>query len=466
MPPRSKASKVKRKSTKSVDLTEALLLHAQKKLAHLRASEARVILEAARVTMAEDARAAQSVRAAVFGNLAMTYAQLGDRKQAAINAAQAWQLGLKDHNIYQHWVLADPLAAPEPPAQPAAKPEEGAVWANAEAFRHMARGNQEAAWEALGVQNALRRRACGMAPDMDSRAWREVFEKAVQAYLDVFTESTLQEHALAVTDRTPTIVHIMGVPRTGSTMVEQILSAHPRCASAGEDVGEYNRFTSEVLTKANLSREEFLREGQTWLQSSMLTRAQAYTPGFTQVVVDKTLTMWASWGVLDMLFSPIGIVLARDPFDIAVSIWTQDFRDPALWWATDWDDIFWFIRLMYRITLAWARRMRALYRPLAIFHYNDFVNDTPEAQQATVDMLLAAVGLSADPACYHPERVDRAVYTASNYQVRSPISSDPAGRWRRWQGVPQFDALIENYESVFNEYMAWSKAMNEVCTPI
>jgi len=447
-----------------MNLVEALVLHGARLLRVGDAVGSLQVYQAARVLV--DSATPHEAHRNVYRALAAAHAMRGEALRVLEMAQAAWALGARDADLYQHWAqaAAAPQDLPQPP-RPGLKadPAERAVWANIDAIRLRGAGDKARAWRAYEGQNALRRIACEITRDNEEDA-RNVFETMVASYLDVFSESTLAERGLAASDRYST-TFVLGMPRSGSTLVEQILAAHPHVAAAGEDNGTFDIFVTQVLGKPDLSRAEFVREGKAWFDQSVLVRARENLTEDTKVVIDKTLTAWGGWGVFDLLYKPGVIVMSRDPRDVLLSIWRHDFREGALWWSNDWDDLLWMLGMFYKTTLAWAQRMAALGTPWALVDYESFVTCHKGDRHARIDKLCEQVGVEAHPVCYTPEDVQRTVRTASAYQVQAPISSVHTGKHRGWLDVMPDDLRVK-LDKARADYEVWQADMAKVCTVI
>ena len=223
-------------------------------------------------------------------------------------------------------------------------------------------------------------------------------------------------------------VFIVGLPRAGSTLIEQILASHSRIEGTMElpDIpAMVSRLASDsrgfTATLAALSADERRSLGEEYLARTRIQR-KTERPRF----IDKLPNNWAHIGFIKAILPNAKIVDARrHPLDCGVSNFRQHFaRGQAF--AYDLGDIGAYyadyVRLMAQFD---AVLPGAIHR---VFH-EALVAD-PEAE---VRRLLAALGLEFEDACLRFHENPRAVRTASSQQVRRPVNRDGIGQWRRYE---------------------------------
>ncbi len=250
------------------------------------------------------------------------------------------------------------------------------------------------------------------------------------ARIEALVHSTLAAHPAqamhgGADDARPLLV--LGMPRSGTTLVEQILAAHARVHGAGE---------LEVLARAAGEFDE--THGAHWPGKQRLPAADVervvarYLAALTDGapadairLVDKQPYNFFQLGLLARVLPQARVVWCRrDPRDVAISIYAEAFA-PEAFYATDLGDIATLIEVQTRLMRHWQSTL-----PLAIheLRYESLVSD-PEAQTRA---LLAFAGLDWDPACLEFHRVVKGVRTPSRWQVRQPLNTRSVGRWRRW----------------------------------
>ena len=216
---------------------------------------------------------------------------------------------------------------------------------------------------------------------------------------------------------------IVGMPRSGTSLTEQILASHPAVHGAGELVywhGAYDAFRqAEVDHRAAAD----LIPG---LASAYLERLQQLG-GDASRVVDKMPANFWYLGLLHAAFPRARILhMQRHPFDTCLSIHFQNFFNIGAY-AHDLADLAHFYSEYLRVMHHW----RSVLPPTTLLDipYEALVGD-PEAWARR---MLEFVGLPWDPRCLDFHQTDRVVITASKWQVRQKISTSSVGRWRNYE---------------------------------
>ena len=220
-----------------------------------------------------------------------------------------------------------------------------------------------------------------------------------------------------VDDATPVLV--VGLPRSGSTLTEQILSSHPDIAAGGE-----LEFWSErhlALGSAPPDSDVTRR-----LARDYLATLRAYGP-HARRVTDKSLNTFALLGVIHRVFPNATLIhCRRHPIDHCLSIFMTSF-EASFPYASDRANLVFFHRQYQRLMAHW-REVLPADRFIEV-DYEDLVAD-PEAHSRR---LIAACGLEWDDACLSPQDNPRLINTASAWQARQPIYRSSVERWRRYE---------------------------------
>ena len=227
----------------------------------------------------------------------------------------------------------------------------------------------------------------------------------------------------------PRPIFIVGMPRSGTSLAEQILAAHPAVRGGGErsDLDRIARRIQRMTgSRARYpgSARELSPEQAATLGRQYLEQGPEPETG-TRRITDKLPTNFLHLGLVALLLPQAHIVhCRRDPRDVALSVYAQQFADGHVW-AYALDDIAAFLAAYERLMAHWRAVL-----PLAVLDlsYEELVRD-PEP---LCRRLLAFCGLDWDPACLAFHRQRRVVATASNWQVRQPLYRSSAGRWRRY----------------------------------
>jgi Flp pilus assembly protein TadD len=234
-------------------------------------------------------------------------------------------------------------------------------------------------------------------------------------------------------------IFIVGMPRSGSTLVEQILGAHPRVRAGGErpDLGRI------VASQEYEHRCSFSRWPAELLASAAEEVGRAYRAAVTDPVTDAervTDKMPSNFTYLGLLAKALPesrvIHVRRTPADTCLSCFAQLFASGQAF-TYDLDEL----GRYYRAYDALMRHWHAALDPgfLLEVRYEELVSD-PET---VVRRLLAHCGLEWDPACLDFSQLQRTVRTASAEQVRQPLYTRSIGRWQRYRDHlgPLFEAL-------------------------
>jgi tetratricopeptide (TPR) repeat protein len=218
-----------------------------------------------------------------------------------------------------------------------------------------------------------------------------------------------------------TPVFIVGMPRSGTTLIEQILSSHPAVGAGGE-----------------------LRFWRFWFRNTggvaafpeagaMSQAAEHYLAALRRVapdarrVTDKETTNFELLWLLRLALPKARIIhCRRSPVDTCLSIFFTNFagRHPYAWDRGD-------LVVAYR---QYERLMEHWRRVLPPDHFTEVQYETLVAErEAETRRLVAFCGLEWDDACLAPERNERAVTTASVWQARQPVYATSIERWRRYE---------------------------------
>ncbi len=285
-------------------------------------------------------------------------------------------------------------------------------------------GDYEEAWQYYVSANEAKRRTVAYDP--------VELETQHDIRLRVFGERLEREIESAGASRSARPIFITGVPRSGSTLIEQILSCHQDvegcgelpyvimlAANAGKNAEAGGLLSPEVT--ATLSTEDWLALGDEYLRHSLGHRSEK-TPFFT----DKMPANFGHLGFIRlMLPEAVFIDARRNPLDTCVANYRQLFAQGKNQ-SYDLLELGEYYLEYLRVMRAWDRAMPG--RILTV-HYEDVVRDL----EGQVRRLLAHCGLPFDERCLRFHENDRQVNTASADQVREPIYEDALGYWKHYE---------------------------------
>ncbi|HEX8669188.1 MAG TPA: sulfotransferase [Allosphingosinicella sp.] len=312
------------------------------------------------------------------------------------------------------------------------------------------RGDAEAAFGHYSKGNRLR--LAGMPHDADA------VSDHVTRSREVFTPSFYAARTGQGVDA-PDPIFVLGMPRAGSTLIEQILASHSqvegtmelpdipalaRQLNAGKAAGlERGPYLEAVQA---MTPEQVRAFGDSYMWSTRLQRKTG-RPFF----IDKMPNNWLHIGLILLILPNARIIDARrDPLDCCVSNFRQHFARGQTF-AYSLEDLGRFyadyVRLTAHFENVFPRRIHRVVHERLV--------DRPEAE---IRALLDHLGLPFEESCLSFHRNERAVRTASSEQVRRPINKEGIGGWKTfepWLG-PLKDALGPVIESYPEAPAAWA----------
>lgn len=260
----------------------------------------------------------------------------------------------------------------------------------------------------------------------DEAAWQQL----VRGLKEVFDESLLAR-AKGEGDLSDAPVFVVGMPRGGSSLIEQILASHPRVHGAGELMNLGNVLEAEC--RANWARLYPRCMGD--LDGAALRRiGRAYVNSLPAVgegkirIVDKQPGNFLHIGLIRMVLPNARIIhTVRDPLDTCVSCYGNLFRH-GVDFSYDLAELGRYFRMYSELMAHWRKVLPAgAFLDVA---YEDVVNDL----EGPARRMIAYCGLEWDERCLSFHRTERAVRTASAVQVRQPLFRSSLQRWRRYEG--------------------------------
>jgi hypothetical protein len=240
------------------------------------------------------------------------------------------------------------------------------------------------------------------------------------------------------------IALIIGLPRSGTTLLEQMLDRHPALSGLGEYEGI--GVLAEGLVEAGvwplrLGHVDPQRARQ--LQAGYLEGARELQRPSASWSVDKSLGTWQWWpAVAALLPGARCLHLARDPRDLAVSQFLADLHPVEHGWTGALDSLREVLALEQQVSTLAQERLGLATISLT---YEQLVG----AAEPTLRRLLSACGLGFDPAVLVPESNTRSVLTLSHAQVRQPVHNRSVGRWRNYDFAfdARWDPLVQHHEA-------------------
>lgn len=280
-----------------------------------------------------------------------------------------------------------------------------------------------------GQKEQMERRGIGYRPadiEAEGDKIKSLYPKAV-------------DYATSKKGNTQRPVFILGMPRTGTTLVEKILSCLPGVEAGGENQAMEHvarQFYFELEQDKKLVPSSLTAEKLAQMEASYWHR----TPYDSPVVIDKMPHNFRHVGLIRQIFPQARILyMSRDPRDVCLSIYCRLFPDVHSY-AVDLESLAHFYAQSERLKTHWKETFPD--KVLEVV-YEDLVENPVEKTRE----IAAFCGLDWLPECLDFHKKSDASFTFSELQVRKPINRDGLGRWQRYeeQLQPLFKAL-EKYD--------------------
>ena len=364
---------------------------------------------------------------AVF-NRAHIAEQTGDRETARMLFARAAALSPDDPHALARLVEADPTLTRD---SAAGRKLEELAGNNPDALMALYRlreraGDHASAWGSLVQANEADK---VKQPAWPGAQWRSLILDQLQSNLPSAVIGSPEEDAP---------VFILGMFRTGSTLLEQILAAHPRFNPLGESEfwpREIHALGGGMIKPGRRpDASEQTQIKSRWREHLVDRRASKEV----RVTDKRPDNLFHIATILDVLPEAKIIVTERDWRDTLVSVYGTRLH-PQHGYATEPMAIAHHIALCKQVADFWVEALPDKVRKVS---YEALVED-PES---TLRALFAWLNEDWDPACLDFHTLNNSVRTASVWQVREPLGSSRKGRWRRYE-----EPLREIFNSVLDE---------------
>ncbi|MGB5249721.1 MAG: sulfotransferase [Gammaproteobacteria bacterium] len=216
------------------------------------------------------------------------------------------------------------------------------------------------------------------------------------------------------------LLFIVGMPRSGTSLLEQMLAAHPGVCAAGE-LPAFGELVHGAMSASDARRPALLARLAEDYRRSLPTPETG-----TRLLSDKMPLNFQYLPLIRRVFPAARIVhCRRDLRDIGLSCFFTDFADQALGFATRLDWLQHYLTHYNRQMLRWS----ADYSPVYQLDYEKLVTQPEQVLRG----LLEYCGLDWDPACLDFDSQQRVVATASHAQVRQALHKQSVARWRNYQ---------------------------------
>ena len=277
------------------------------------------------------------------------------------------------------------------------------------------------AFDAFAKANRWLRRQYGRSYDRDHTS------RLVGSLIGTFAAGESSD-PVVVEAPGPEPLFICGMFRSGSTLVEQVLAAHPQVSAGGElnwlrqlATGRLAPFPESMATPDHV-REAAMAEGYRANLATLFPDAMA-----DAYITDKRPDNFLLIGLIKRLFPAAKIIhTCRQPLDTGLSVFQQHLDLRVTGYASDLGDIGHYYGQYRRLMAHW----HAVYPGSILdFDYDDFVG----APRPALERLLGFLGLDWDDRCLQFHQLGNTVKTASYWQVRQPLTARSSGRWRNYE---------------------------------
>ncbi len=280
-------------------------------------------------------------------------------------------------------------------------------------------GDADAAFENFRRANAL-----SGATTFDPERHRNEVDRSIAAFGAAASNRRIPA-------RDPFPVFIVGMPRSGTSLVEQILATHSLVHAGGERV-ELPRVA------AQLRREPELTDSSLIDAASQYRRRYGPVPDAVAAMTDKLPVNFMHLGLIERLFPNARVIhCRRHPLDTMLSIYFQNFNPLSQPFASDLEHIAAWYDQYTRLMAHWRS---VLQLPLIEIDYEDLV----ARQEPVTRELLGFLALPWEENCLRFFDTPRDVTTASYAQVRKPMYSTSVGRHRRYSS--HLGSLVQRYD--------------------
>lgn len=294
----------------------------------------------------------------------------------------------------------------------------------------------DAAFEHMRRANELRSQAF----KFDRVAWTGLVRNVVNTF------RMIEPSAPPPDGRRPMPSYVVGMLRSGTTLVDRLLSNHPRVRSLGE-TELLDAFVKRLATLGAIPYPDYIlhmEDRERTIAAASLRRLATMGHDTALYVLDKNPLNFIYVGVLRLLLPAAPIIhCRRDPLDTCLSIYFQNFAHPRIDFAYTLDDIAAYYAGYENLMAFWET-----WSPGSILsvNYESLVTEPERVMRG----LYASLGLAWQPQAIQPEANPATIATASLWQARQPMYTHSVGRWRHYEKhlQPLQDAL-ERYRAEY-----------------
>ena len=285
-------------------------------------------------------------------------------------------------------------------------------------------GNFEQAFAHYREGNALRKKLLNYDISQDEK----LFKQIKTSYLQV-AHTSLE---LDISSQKIMPIFIVGMPRSGTTLVEQIISSHSQVTGAGE-LPFATQFGAPIVRGFSEANDESVL----YFRNQYLEKLESLSNG-NLIVTDKMPQNFRFIGLLASAFPEAKIIhLRRDPAAVCWANFKQYFTSKGISYSNDIDDILSYHKLYENLMAFWKTKLSDRiyeldYEKLTLY------------QEKEIRQLIDFLNLKWDEKCLSPQNNSRSVNTASSLQVRNKIYQGSSEQWKKYEPYLNgaFDSLL------------------------
>ncbi len=381
----------------------------------------------------------------IKNTLGTFYQDVGDFAQARIYFDQA--IALDPNFAPAHWHRSElsvdasaDLAKVRAVIAEAKVPEHESYYLHFAAYRyHEKLGNTKDAFECLLAANAMKRRTFDYDVRHETRAdtsAKQIFTAEVMAALRPTSTSGLRP------------IFIMGMPRSGTTLVEQIIASHSQVAGGDE----YTALSNAIMRAQRDSQyagsfEQWLRtrDSSDWARiGGYYEDNMRFVRGDKKVCTDKNLFNHRAIGIIKASLPKAKIIVVeRNAMDVGFGCFRQLFGGDGAKFSYRFDELAAMLASYNSLMNYWQSVTDGLLMKLK---YEELVADP----KSSIEKILDFCDLPVEQKCFDFHTTERTIKTLSNAQVRQPIFQSGVGRWKQYQ--EQLKPLIKEFEKCAVQY--------------
>jgi tetratricopeptide (TPR) repeat protein len=274
-------------------------------------------------------------------------------------------------------------------------------------------GDYEQAYTYYGEGNVLRKKLLNYDINRDIELFRKIKFNYSQIAQNSLEPDKLSKNLMPV--------FIVGMPRSGTTLVEQIVSSHSKVTGAGE-LDCARQFGAAIATGITGANNESLLD----FRSKYLDKLKNVSNG-NHIVTDKMPQNFRYIGLLASAFPEAKIIhVKRNPAAVCWANYKQYFTSKNIGYCYAIDDVVSYHKLYKNLMEFWTNTLSN--RIYKLDYEQLTVNQESETRQ-----LIDYLGLDWDENCLSPQNNTRSVATASNVQVRKKVYRGSSEQWRKYQ---------------------------------